>query len=1000
MPKLPLFFCFPPLSPSLSSISALLEQIFAQRGGRNILTGTPKEEAKSKDTPTVSIPFLSLILCISLTHPQQHHTISLIPPSGRTKKMVLDDDCINMSMDAAMLQNKGQIQHNVTSKRKEQLKRWESSEMNQVCTRRRPEHKSSVKFQDRDIFLSACVSGDEEEVEELLKNGSDINVSDIDGVTALHQAVIDSNPNMVRFLVDHRAAINAQDNEGWTPLHVAVCCGSLSIVKYLCEHGSDLSCVNSDRELPVDLAESDEMRTFLEQEMRRKNVDEQKAREREFTLLFEDCNRWIQSGHYLDKPHPRTGATALHVAASKGYNKLIGMLSRAGADVNAQDFEGWTPLHAAAHWGERDACRILMENGANLDALTHTGHTVFSLADKSISDYLVNLQEHQQQQNGAAAAPHSNGSSAVLQDMANLTMNREKEPSVDSERASKRSSSVYSSSDQDHSSEHCASTAAATAVHATHSTSTSPSLGSSSVLSNSSHLANTNNKNNTGDQKQRETTNSSSSMHSSPSAASSLLSSSNSINSNSNSSGNPNEQQPSSPASLVSSSTSNNTNGLQTSKSTTLKAAETIQRLRQQLPQGRSKTQSVDFGKALSSPLDTNPRLKSPPGTAPLVQSARSFWNSVHSNSSSSSANNVPQHPIGTTPLHQQQFNRFRQRFQQQQSVDSLSSTASSDQSGTETAKYPQSPTINPNRLHHRRQQHQLNLQFKNHHLKDSDTAMTIMFGNDSKNGTLSTAESSVTNVTATNSASESASCSSVTPSPSPSPIVASSVTLNSSPFVTVRKQPHCQQSTPPTQPISSRESEAERKAKSRLKRSTRRSTQGVTLEQLGEVSMRHHAPKHHGRTENGKEQQKQRTATIGRLGSDNSLELSNNKLTPNDLQPPPASPCSSTSSSSAYLTAASHRVVDQQSQKVQQQQNSTMPSSTASLIDELDKYRQLYERERDESERLRTERRMFERRIVALEYELEKSQQLQTDNEKLKDENIALVRVLAKLSK
>jgi protein phosphatase 1 regulatory subunit 12A len=70
------------------------------------------------------------------------------------------------------------------------LKHWESSEMNRLCPRRDPSHQSKVKFQDRDIFLSACQSGDEEEVEQLLNKGSDINVSSIDGVTALHQVAI------------------------------------------------------------------------------------------------------------------------------------------------------------------------------------------------------------------------------------------------------------------------------------------------------------------------------------------------------------------------------------------------------------------------------------------------------------------------------------------------------------------------------------------------------------------------------------------------------------------------------------------------------------------------------------------------------------------------------------------------------------------------------------------------------------------------------------------
>lgn len=40
---------------------------------------------------------------------------------------------------------------------------------------------------------------------------------------------------------------------------------------------------------------------------------------------------------------------------------------QAGVDVNAQDCDGWTPLHAAAHWGQREACEILVENFCDVD---------------------------------------------------------------------------------------------------------------------------------------------------------------------------------------------------------------------------------------------------------------------------------------------------------------------------------------------------------------------------------------------------------------------------------------------------------------------------------------------------------------------------------------------------------------------------------------------------------------------------------------------------------
>lgn len=41
---------------------------------------------------------------------------------------------------------------------------------------------------------------------------------------------------------------------------------------------------------------------------------------------------------------------------------LIRLLIQAGADINCQDYDGWTPLHAAAYWGQKEACEILVEH--------------------------------------------------------------------------------------------------------------------------------------------------------------------------------------------------------------------------------------------------------------------------------------------------------------------------------------------------------------------------------------------------------------------------------------------------------------------------------------------------------------------------------------------------------------------------------------------------------------------------------------------------------------
>lgn len=75
---------------------------------------------------------------------------------------------------------------------------------------------------------------------------------------------------MVQFLIDNGAEIDAQDNEGWTPLMAGISCNFLDIVRFLLDKNADPALLNNDGELPVDLAETDEMRSVIESEIRRR----------------------------------------------------------------------------------------------------------------------------------------------------------------------------------------------------------------------------------------------------------------------------------------------------------------------------------------------------------------------------------------------------------------------------------------------------------------------------------------------------------------------------------------------------------------------------------------------------------------------------------------------------------------------------------------------------------------------------------------------------------
>lgn len=73
--------------------------------------------------------------------------------------------------------------------------------------------------------------------------------------------------------------------------------------------------------------------------------------------------------------------SALHLAASENRPQLVNFLVEAGADPNARDKVGWTPLLQAVFAGYLDSFRIRLAAGADNFAVDEGGNSVLHFGD-------------------------------------------------------------------------------------------------------------------------------------------------------------------------------------------------------------------------------------------------------------------------------------------------------------------------------------------------------------------------------------------------------------------------------------------------------------------------------------------------------------------------------------------------------------------------------------------------------------------------------------------
>lgn len=67
---------------------------------------------------------------------------------------------------------------------------------------------------------------------------------------------------------------------------------------------------------------------------------------------------------------------------------LVRVLLQCGVDVDSRDIDGWTPLHAAAHWGQEEVCTLLADNMCDMGAVSNVVsciRTSFPSSPKSVT---------------------------------------------------------------------------------------------------------------------------------------------------------------------------------------------------------------------------------------------------------------------------------------------------------------------------------------------------------------------------------------------------------------------------------------------------------------------------------------------------------------------------------------------------------------------------------------------------------------------------------------
>ena len=156
--------------------------------------------------------------------------------------------------------------------------------------------------------------------------------------TPLLMAAYGGYTEIVWYLLEKGANINQADAFGATPLHMAVLGGHKEMVELLISKGADVNAKSHNGKIPLQMAfEKDDP---------------------------EIIDVFLKQGLQVSSSINQYNRTLLHEAAIMGKIKTVNFLIDKGAQIDARDDTGKTPLELAAICGNKNVVELLVSKGA------------------------------------------------------------------------------------------------------------------------------------------------------------------------------------------------------------------------------------------------------------------------------------------------------------------------------------------------------------------------------------------------------------------------------------------------------------------------------------------------------------------------------------------------------------------------------------------------------------------------------------------------------------